>query len=172
VDARWERLFADLEGQLAGGPDEDEIPDLVEAERVAVRVADRVRGRLGARLDVVLRSGTRIGGEVVDAGTNWFAVRSDAGFSVVAEEAVIACGPLGVAVPEEAVGRSLAGVLRSLARAGSPVVVDAGGMHLTGRIAAVGADHCDLRRENGSLLSIRLAAIDLVRWPGGGTLPA
>ena len=47
MDDRWDRLFADLEALATPALDEDEIPDMVEAERVAVALADRLAGAVG-----------------------------------------------------------------------------------------------------------------------------
>lgn len=174
MDARWERLFADLEGQLDVAFDEDEIPELVEAERVSVRLHDRVRGRLGQRLDVTTRGGRRVGGVLVDAGAHWLALQDGDLLTLIPLHAVLTCSPLGVAVPREGVERSLGAALRALARSGEQVVVDLGTAQLHGRLAAVGADHCDLLPPGGQVVSVAFAGMELVRarvLPGGAPRP-
>ncbi len=73
MDDRWDRLFADLEGAV---PllDEDEIPDLVEAERVGVQLADRLAGAIGRAVDLATSSGSRLTGTLREAGSDWIAV--------------------------------------------------------------------------------------------------
>jgi len=169
MDTRWERLFADLEGQLGESFDEDEIPELVEAERVSVRLCDRLRGRVGKALEVVTTDGTRVRGTLLDAEAGWIVLRERRGDTLVPTHAVATCAPLGsAAVPHGGVERSFGAALRAVARGGGELTFVVGGVQIRGRLTGVGADHCDVRPEWGSAVTIPLTAIRLVwgcTWP-------
>ncbi|MFC8191326.1 hypothetical protein ACFUMH_06635 [Cellulomonas sp. NPDC057328] len=150
---RWERLFADLEGQLAAGAAEQgrwDVADLVRAERAQVGLVDRLRAAVGARVRVRLADGGEpLEGEVVDAGTDWLLL-GVAGHrrAVVPLTALDVVSGLPVAVAPPA-GRvesrlGLAHVLRALARDRATVTVRTRGGMLTGRVERVGADHVDV----------------------------
>ncbi|MGM0385636.1 MAG: DUF2642 domain-containing protein [Actinomycetota bacterium] len=166
MDDRWDRLFADLEGAL---PllDEDEIPDLVEAERVGVHLADRLAGAIGRNVDLATTSGSRISGTLREAGPDWIAVVAGRTLHVVRTGSIRWVSALDGAAhpPTGAVHVGLAAVLRRIARSTLPVVADVGGTVVRGRITAVGADHCDLTTESavlvlplGGLISMRCDA--------------
>ncbi len=164
MDDRWDRLFADLEALATPALDEDEIPDMVEAERVAVALADRLAGAVGRHADLLTRAGRRLGGTVREAGPDWVALAAASSLHVVPLVAVRWVAALdGPSRPSHgAVRASLAAVVRRLARTGLPVVADVDGAVLRGAIVAVGADHCDLATET-AVLTVPLAVLDGLR---------
>jgi hypothetical protein len=166
MDDRWDRLFADLEGAVPP-LDEDEIPDLVEAERVGVQFADRLAGAAGHTVDLTTSSGSRLAGTLREAGPDWIAVVAGRTLHVVRTGSIRWISGLdGPANPPSgAVRVGLAAVLRRIARSALPVVADMGGTVLRGTITAVGADHCDLVTDTavltlplGGLVSVRCDA--------------
>lgn len=163
MDDRWDRLFADLEGAV---PllEEDEIPDLVEAERVGVPLSDRLAGAAGHAVDLATSSGSRIAGTLRDAGPDWIAVAAGNTLHIVRTGSIRwISAPDGVARPPSGGVRvGLAALLRRVARSALPVVVDVNGTVLRGRIAAVGADHCDLATET-AVLALPLDGLVTVR---------
>lgn len=163
MDDRWDRLFADLEGAV---PllDEDEIPDLVEAERVGVQLADRLAGAIGRAVDLATSSGSRLTGTLREAGSDWIAVVAGRTLHVVRTGSIRWISGLdGPANPPSgAVRVGLAAVLRRIARSTLPVVVDVGGTVLRGMITAVGADHCDLATDS-AVLTVPLDGLVSVR---------
>lgn len=165
MDPRWDRLFADLENSLAGSLDEDEIPELVEAERVSVRLADRLAAAVGRGVDLETAAGARVTGSIREAAADWLAVDAGPALHLVPLRSVRwLAAPEGPAGPSGGASRSsLAALLRRVARSSLPVVVGMDGISLRGHLTGVGADHFDLRAENGALRTIPLAAIDTVR---------
>ena len=162
MDARWERLFADLEGQLVEAFEEGEIPDLVEAELVSVRLVDRLALCVGQRLDVTTRSGRRLGGILHEATPGWLALGAGDGLLVIPMVAVATMGPLAGSAPRAATP-SFGSLLRTLARAGLPILVEAGTSQVRGHLTAVGADHFDVRTEADAVVSVPFAAVEVVR---------
>lgn len=166
MDARWERLFADLEGQLVEAFEEGEIPDLVEAELVSVRLVDRLALCVGQRLDVTTRSGRRLGGILHEATPGWLALGAGDGLLVIPMVAVATMGPLAGSAPPAATPAatpSFGSLLRTLARAGLPILVEAGTSQVRGHLTAVGADHFDVRNEADAVVSVPFAAVEVVR---------
>ncbi|QGQ18916.1 hypothetical protein GC089_06260 [Cellulomonas sp. JZ18] len=150
---RWERLFADLEGQLAAGAAAQgrwDVADLVRAERAHVRLADRARAGAGARVRVLLAdAGEPLDGELLEAGDDWVLLalseRRRALVPLCAVD-VVAGLPHAVAPPAGHVERALGlgHALRALARDRATVQVRTRGGAVTGRLERVGADHVDL----------------------------
>ncbi len=148
---RWDRLFDDLEGQLAQeqrGELEAEIADRTRRERAMVHVLDRLAASQG-EIAVVLRGERRLAGMVSDVGRD---------FLIVAER-VRHLVPLAavlevIGLTDRAVGPGAAAALRrfglgyalrGLARDRAVVVLsDVTGRALSGRIGVVGADYLEL----------------------------
>ncbi|MBO0899899.1 hypothetical protein J1G42_10165 [Cellulomonas sp. zg-ZUI222] len=154
---RWERLFADLEAQLAAGNAADarwDVAELTRAERARVGLADRLRASTGRHLRVVTTDAGTFEGEVVDAAAQWLLLALGTGRTalvvVAALGAVEGLGP-HVAPPagrsESALG--LGHALRALARDRATVTVHVRGAVLAGRLERVGADHLDLMPATG-----------------------
>ncbi len=152
---RWERLFSDLEAQLAAGRADEarwDVAELTRAERARVTLADRLRGAVGDRVRIVTGYGDPVDGLVVEAAAQWVLLDVGAGRrAVVPTTAVRAVDGLGAsAAPpagrlESALG--LGHVLRALARDRVVATVRTSATVLVGRVERVGADHLDLALE-------------------------
>ena len=149
---RWERLFSDLEDQLAAGRLADvraEVAELARAERASVGLSARVRASVGNRLRVRLEGGEHVDGTLLDAAPEWLLLETPpARRALVPLAAMVAIDGLATdAAPAAGVVESRLGlgqVLRALARDRVGVRVCAGGVELVGRIDRVGADHLDV----------------------------
>lgn len=168
MDERWDLLFADLEAMAAPSLDEDEIPDLVEAERVSVLLADRLAGVTGHAVDLTTVTGARIVGTLRENAPDWVAIVSGPVLHVVPRTAIRWVRALeGPSQPATGVVRiGLAAIVRRLARSGLPVLADLAGTTVRGTIAAVGADHCDLATDAG-VLTVPLDRLDGLRCDAG-----
>ncbi|WP_392544912.1 hypothetical protein [Oryzobacter telluris] len=151
---RWERLFADLEGQLAAGERrelDDEVAERTRRERALVRLVDRLGAALGTGVTLGLLGGQRAEGEVADVGDDWLLVRTGGGRDLLVPVAVVASvqgwgSGSGSGGPRPARRFGLGYALRALSRDRVTVAVGlvGGGAPLVGTIDAVGADHLDL----------------------------
>lgn len=168
MESRWARLFEDLEAQFAApAADEAEVADLVEAERVGLRLAERLARRVGHELRVALRDGTGLRGRLRECAATWMALEDDTAVTFVPLKSVAFAGPLAGSAPQarSAAGGSLAAALRGVARAGVHVVAGVAGHEIAGVLVLVGADHADLRTEQGEVFSLPLEALDWLRCP-------
>ncbi|MDP9395589.1 MAG: hypothetical protein M3Q27_15630 [Actinomycetota bacterium] len=173
---RWERLFADLEGQLdeSGRADLDaEVADRTRAERSAIRLVDRLRAASGSTVTVVL-DGRSVVGRVADVGADWVLLEETARVALVPLRAVNTLRGLGARARHPgsegpvAGRRELTAVLRSLARDRADAVLSlTGGSEVSGVIERVGADHLDLAERGGGgdghRLTVPLSALVVVR---------
>lgn len=168
MDERWDRLFADLESRTSPALDEAEIPDLIEAERVSVRLADRLVGAAGRDVDILTASGSRIAGTVSDAAPEWVIVVGLA-VHVVPLTAIRWVTSLDGPAREAggAVQVGFGAVVRRLARSGLPVVADVGGASVRGTLSGVGADYCDVATESG-VCTIPFGALISLRFDAEG----
>ena len=174
---RWERLFADLEAQLAAARLADDragLADLVRAELAMVALADRLRAAVGS--SIALRVGDLPGerdavvrGDVVDVGAGWVLIGSPwAKQALVPMAAVVAVGglPVDVAPPAGPVESrlGLGHALRALARDREQVRVCTSAREMVGRLERVGADHVDVvGGRPAAAWTVPLAAIRVVR---------
>ncbi len=148
---RWERLFTDLEGMLdehERASRESEIADRVRRELARVELSDRFRANDG-RIELLLRGGRLVRGEVLDAGADWVVVdERHRGEVLIPLHAVIEATGLGrsVATPSDPRRRlGLGHALRVLARHRVPVVVEDELRRVrTGTVDIVGADFFEL----------------------------
>lgn len=165
---RWERLFADLEARMSAGEREDlaaEVAERVAAERATVELAARVLAHRGDVLTLRLRGGRTVSGALADGAAGWFLlVDGPRQLLVPAGAVAVVEGLSGPAAVLSEVERRLriTSVLRELAEAGSRVMVDTGDARWTGTVAAVGADHLDLRGDEGRVRAVALDAVVLV----------
>ncbi|HRO30273.1 MULTISPECIES: hypothetical protein [Micrococcaceae] len=150
---RWERLFADLEAQLAQGQWQDteaEAAEMTRGEHAGITLADRIRGALGATLQIQLTQGERLQMTVSTVGEEWLGGSDRGGSLLVHLEGVLSVdAPLALATPEDSPGRRRLGIsaaYRTLSRARAGVVVyGRDGRSLgEGTIDRVGRDHFDL----------------------------
>lgn len=182
---RWERLFADLEGQLAAADRQEldaEVAERVRSAWAEIHLADRLRAVVGQEVTLRLTGGERVTGRCVDAAPEWVVVRDGSGQALVPLAAVAAVSGLSraVAPPAGEVLRRLGlrHALRALARDRSTVRVVTGGGTFTGTVDRVGADHLDLaehpagepRRRTAlhGVLSVPLAALRVVHSADAG----
>lgn len=166
---RWERLFDDLEGELAGARAAERSAEVAERSRVElgqVLLLDRFAACGGpVQLDV-LGAGPLLG-RVGGVGDGWLLVQGTA----------TALVPVGAVVSAQGLGRqsraatmfdvsrrlSLASALRRVARDRSPVRLTLrDGRRLTGTVDAVAGDHLDLA-EHAADEPRRAAAVTRVR---------
>lgn len=165
---RWELLFADLEARLTAAERAEldaEIDERARDERADVALAGRLLAAKGRRIVLVVRGGTRVAGTLVDGAGTWALVESVTGEALVPLAAVTSIEGLPrVAAAVGAVDARLrmSTVLRELAEARVPVIVEADGGHWRGVIVAVGADHLDLAVPGGER-ALPLAALLVVR---------
>lgn len=95
---RWDRLFADLEGQLAAGERrelDDEVAERTRRERALVTLDARLAEALGTPVVVGLvapprADPTRVQGEVLDLGQGWVLLRGGAGRDLLVPLAAVA----------------------------------------------------------------------------------
>ena len=150
---RFERLFADLEGQLEAADQADlaaEVSDRTRHARAQVLLADRFRASLGAGVRLRLLGGGLLEGTVRGVGSDWLLIRDGLDADVlVRPEAVLEVGgiagaarPAGGTVADRVTLRYLLG---GLVRSRSTVTLGlVDGSSLVGTIDAVGADALDL----------------------------
>jgi hypothetical protein len=149
--ARWDRLFRDLEAQLAAEEARElraEVADRTRRERALVELRARLLANLGAA--VAVRTPAAIyEGVLADAGADWLllhaagerpvllpasAIRSLTGLRPGAQEPSLVARGLGLGAALRAISRD-----RAVVR-----LVDLEGQVLTGTIDAVGADHVEV----------------------------
>lgn len=157
---RWERLFADLEAQLAVLDRAElaaEVAEQTRAERGQVRLDDRLLAALGRPLRLRTRGLGWLEVVLVDIGADWLLVEPAASIPVrggqllVARAAVTGVQGLPVRADADESGASrrfgLRHALRGISRDRAVVRVhDVDGDHATGTIDRVLADHLDLMR--------------------------
>lgn len=164
VPMQWEDLIADLEAQMDSAQEGDwraEVAERTRGERASILLAERVAAGRGAGVRVTLRGGARVGGTVVDSGSDWMLLGEQSRRRLVplAAAAVIEGLPQRTHALSRVEERlSLASTLRALARDRARVRISAG-VDLTGVIAAVGADHVDLATEARQEVTVPLTAI-------------
>ncbi|MFQ6172821.1 hypothetical protein ACK8HX_14520 [Oryzobacter sp. R7] len=156
---RWERLFADLEAQLAAGERrelDDEVAERTRRERALVTLDARLASAVGTPVVLGLVEGgpggaRRVQGDLADLGDGWVLLRAPAGRDLLVPLAAVATvGALapsaGPGAPAAARRFGLGHALRALSRDRATVAVRlrGGGAPLVGTIDAVGADHLDL----------------------------
>lgn len=147
---RWDRLFDDLEAQLAaqGRLELDaEVAERTRTERSKVTLGERVAGSVGSPLVVRLRGGPIARGVVEDSGDGWLLLIEPAGRQLlVATHAVL--GISGLCRPRDdtrfrrfGIGSALRGISRDRR---AVAIVDVDGGTVQGTIDAVGADAVDV----------------------------
>lgn len=185
---RWERLFADLETELAAAEAAErdaEVAERTRAEVAKLRLVDRLRVADGIEVAVTLVGGGDWCGVVADAGPDWVLLigdrRGDVLVSLAAVRSVTGLPPWSAVPGSE--GRvaerfRIGAVLRGVARDRAAVRVllrDGDAYH--GTVDRVGADFLELAehdpgepRRPGAVRRIRLvpfAALAAVETPPG-----
>lgn len=170
---RWDALFGDMEAQLASERLlglESEISERARVELAGIDVSDRLRGAIGQKIDVKLRSGTQVSGTLSHVGCE----------SLVLDEGLHQwLVPVAAASMYQGLGRQarsgqstaslrlgLASALRMLARDRAELAVHLlesarGEATMRGVIDRVGKDHFDLAvtlpgevRRSGKVVSV------------------
>lgn len=147
---RWDRLFDDLEGQLAAQARlelDAEVAERTRTERSKVTLGERVAGAVGASLTLRLRGGVVARGRLEDTGDAWLLLREDAGRQLLVPAHAL-LGVSGLGRPRDdrrarrfGVGSALRGISRDRR---AVVVMDVDGGTVHGTIDAVGADAFDI----------------------------
>jgi len=181
---RWERLFADLDAQLAAADAAElagEVSDRTRREVSRLHLADRARYALGAEVSVGLGPAGVVTGRLEREGPGWWLLAGSAGIDqLVCTDAIawvsglpaLAADPDAQSVVQARLGLTYA--LRGIVRDRAPVtVVLRDAATCAGTIDRVGADFLDLaehapgepRRAGAvrSARSIALSAIAVVR---------
>ncbi|KRE37695.1 hypothetical protein ASG73_08590 [Janibacter sp. Soil728] len=147
---RWDRLFDDLEAQLAAHTRlelDAEVAERTRTERSKITLGERIAGGVGARLVVRVRGGSVARGRLDDSGDGWLLLVDDGGRQqLVATAAVL--GVSGLGRPRDdtrarrfGIGSAVRGISRDR-RAVAVIDVDGGTTH--GTIDGVGADAFDI----------------------------
>ncbi|MCR2801671.1 hypothetical protein QNO21_03200 [Microbacterium sp. zg-Y818] len=187
---RWDRLFEDLEDQLASEWEAERAALDTEAERLRLSklsLRERLRALVGTEpaVSVDLVDGTVATGTVSAVGADWFAMTTHTrrGGALLVPFA----GTAAIGVPHADLLRSarpvtsaarladrmtLGFVLRDLSRRRIPITAGlAGGRLLSGTIDRAGADHVDLAlhdldapRRAAAVGGHRLVPTDAVLW--------
>jgi hypothetical protein len=161
LGVRWQRLFADLEGQLEEAERlewEAEIVDRTQREQALVRLGDRVRAATGCLVEVRLAGAGVVVGEVSAVGADWL-VLSGAGHleTLAAFGALLSVAGLperGVAKESAVTARlGLGYAIRAMMRERTELVaVLVDGQRVGGTVGCVGSDYFDIvARSEGEL---------------------
>ena len=159
---------------------EELIDELTDAERASVTLSARLAGADGL-VNLALRGGSVLVGQVLDSTRSWVLVREASGDSLVMLSALVGAWPLGRSVARESSVRGGVGVghvLRELCARGVDVAIDSDCGDHRGIIDAVYADHVDValdgeaftydgRDERGGMtVSLALAGLRRLRVLG------
>lgn len=147
---RWDRLFDDLEAQLAAQERlelDAEVSERTRLERAKVGLPERLAGAVGEHVAVHLAGGRRVEGAISDVGSGWFVVDEPGRAVLVPTHAVLSLTGLSQR-PRGAPGArrlELGYALRAISRDRRAVHVhDVCGGLVIGTIDAVGADVFDI----------------------------
>lgn len=147
---RWDRLFDDLEAQVAARTRlelDAEVAERTRLERARITLGERLVGALGADVVLRLRGGTVVRGRIEDSGDGWLLIAEPAGRQLLVPVPAV-LGISGLGRPRDdtrarrfGIGSAVRGISRDR-RAVVVVDVDGGSVH--GTIDAVGADAFDV----------------------------
>lgn len=174
---RWDELFADLGAQLSAAEVAElaaEVADRTRRELGSLRLVDRLRPAVGARLVVHATGLGTARGTLLDAGTDWLLLHEDGAAELLLPSASVLSltGVGGTAEVPRSEGSSVGEVarrldlrwaLRGLVRSRSGVqLVLRDGSTVSGTLDRVGADHIDVA-EHAPGEARRAAAVRQVR---------
>lgn len=147
---RWDRLFDDLETQLAAQERlelDAEVSERTRLERAKVSLSERLAGAVGTTVSAQLAGGRRVEGTIGDVGSGWFVLDEQGRPVLVPTHALLSLAGL----PQRPRGASTARrlelgyALRAISRDRRAVHVhDVCGGVVSGTIDAVGADAFDI----------------------------
>lgn len=191
-DVQWDRLFEDLEGQLASEWEAERAALDAESERLRIAKLDlraRMRGLVhrGAAVTVELSDGERRTVTVETMGADWIGarpsdspalllIRLPALISVEMDHGMLLESLEDQSGPTLRERMTFGFVLRDLARRRIPVrIAQVGGGVLHGTIDRAGADHLDLAihdpgepRRADAVRAFRVIPFDGVIWASAG----
>lgn len=149
--ARWDRLFEDLEAQLAAEELRElraEVADRTRRERSLIDLQARLLGSVGRSGVAVRTPGLTLQGRIKDAGPDWLLLDGARGSVLIPYTAVRSLTGVGSRVEQPSLvakGFGFGMTLRALSRNRLVVeVADLEGRAVTGTIDGVGADHLEL----------------------------
>ncbi|WP_345038654.1 hypothetical protein [Arthrobacter methylotrophus] len=170
---RWDALFEDMEAQLASERLlglESEISERARVEIAGIATSDRLRGALGQKIDVKLRSGSVVSGALSHVGSEWVVLDEGRHQWLVPTAAALTYQGLSRQARADQSKRpqrpGLASALRTLARDRAELAVHLLGLvpegtMMGGVIDRVGRDHFDLAvmlpgevRRSGNVVSV------------------
>jgi|SRR5699024_308267 len=171
ASVRWDRLFDDLEAQIAARTRlelDAEIAERTRLERARITLGERLVGALGADVVLRLRGGTVVRGCLEDSGDGWLLLAEPADRQLLVPVPAV-LGVSGLGRPRDdtrarrfGIGSAVRGISRDRR---AVVVVDVDGGRVHGTIDAVGADAFDIAEH----------PLDTPRRPehvhGGRTIP-
>lgn len=147
---RWERLFDDLEAQVAARARlelDAEVAERTRLERSRITLGERLVGALGSEVTLRLRGGAVVRGRLEDCGDGWLLVVETGGRQALVPTLAV-LGVSGLGSPRDDTRARRFGVgsaLRLISRdRRAVVVVDVDGGSVHGTIDAVGADAFDI----------------------------
>jgi hypothetical protein len=151
---RWDELFADLEGQLAGEEAAAHRAELAERSRIELSglgLLDRLAAHRERVVALAVRDVGTLRGRLVDVALEWLLLEEGAGRVLLVPTGaclwLTGLGRRSEPQSERSTARrlGLASPLRTLARQRLPVSMQLDAdTRLTGTIDRVYADHCDL----------------------------
>lgn len=153
--SRWERLFADLDAEMAEAERAEwagEVADRIRRDTARLRLVDRLRAALGLPVELTLSGGVPVAGTLSEVGRDWLLVVDEPGRdTLVPLASVLVVSGLGVrSVEPGSEGRvaerlDLGHALRRIARDRAPVVVVLSPeLMLHGTLDRVGADFVEV----------------------------
>lgn len=150
IVVRWERLFDDLEAQVAAQARlelDAEVAERTRLERSRVTLGERVVGALGAEASLRVRGGTVARGRLEDSGDGWLLLVEAGGRQLLVPVPAV-LGVFGLGRPQDDARARRFGIgsaMRIISRdRRAVVVVDVDGGSVHGTIDAVGADALDI----------------------------
>jgi hypothetical protein len=153
AQVRWERLFDDLEAQLAAADAGDraaEIGERTRIERGRIRLSDRLRGGLGSDVTLHVTGSEPVRGRLLRVAADCVVVDAPPSQLLVAAGAVSSIEGLGTTASVTAEGPvdaalGLRSLLRGIGRDRATVRIRLRDRtEVTGRVDAVGADWFDV----------------------------
>jgi len=178
---RWDELFDDLDAQWEAAEHDEllaEVADRSRREAARIRLVDRLRGNIGAKVAMRL-AGEDVRGRLTRVGADWVLLDAGPGAEILVPLAAIIRvqglstrsaepGSEGAVTARLGLGH----VLRTLARnRAEVVVVGIDGSRRTGRIDRVGADHLELTAHEAGEPS-RVREVQYVAFAGLACLRA
>ncbi|WP_435199647.1 hypothetical protein [Janibacter sp. GS2] len=147
---RWDRLFDDLEAQVAARARlelDAEIAERTRLERARITLGERIVGAVGSEVTLRVRGGTIVRGRLEDSGDGWVLLLEAGGRQVLVPAPAV-LGLSGLGRPRDdtrarrfGIGSAVRGISRDRR---AVVVIDVDGGTVHGTIGAVGADAFDI----------------------------